>query len=45
MGEDDSSTEGGRSAIHYVGSAVGVDGDLAVVLPVLRADIKHRNAA
>ena len=45
MGEDDSPAKGGCSAIHHVGAAMHVDGDLAVVLPVLRADIKHRNTA
>ena len=45
MGEDDSPAKHGCSAIHHVGAAMRVDGDLAVALPVLRADIKHRNAA
>jgi len=45
MGEDDSPAKHGCSAIHHVGAAVRVDSDLAVVLPVLRADIEHRDAA
>jgi hypothetical protein len=44
-GGDDGSAQHRRRAIHHVRAAVGVDENLAVVLPVMRTDIQHRNAA
>lgn len=45
MGENYGSATSGCRAIHHMRAPVRIDGDLAIVPPVLRTNIKSRNAA